>query len=206
MSPAAKIPGALVSRYSFTSTPLSTVEPGRLGQGDPGPDADADHHQVGRQRRAVVEPDLPLADRRRLAAEPEGDAVLLVERADEVAELRPEDLAERAVLGATTVTSSPRVRSDAATSRPMKLAPITTARFAALSRRDDRTAVRERPQIVDVRPVRARDRQADRLGAGGEEQRPVGERAAVREGHRPRRGIDRRHPRSPRIRSIRCSA
>ena len=32
--------------------------------------------------------------------------------------------------GATTCTSSPRARSDAATSSPMKLAPITTARFA----------------------------------------------------------------------------
>src|SRR6185295_12922605 len=32
--------------------------------------------------------------------------------------------------GATTCTSSPRARSDAATSRPMKLAPMTTARRA----------------------------------------------------------------------------
>ena len=33
------------------------------------------------------------------------------------------------VSGATTCTSMFRARSDAATSRPMKLAPITTARF-----------------------------------------------------------------------------
>ena len=32
--------------------------------------------------------------------------------------------------GATTCTSSPRVANDAATSRPIKLAPTTTARFA----------------------------------------------------------------------------
>ncbi len=35
--------------------------------------------------------------------------------------------------GATTVTSISRARSDAATSRPMKLAPTTTARFASLA-------------------------------------------------------------------------
>ena len=36
--------------------------------------------------------------------------------------------------GATTCTSMPRARSDAATSRPMKLAPITTARRAVAAR------------------------------------------------------------------------
>jgi hypothetical protein len=36
--------------------------------------------------------------------------------------------------GATTWTSIPRARSDAATSSPMKLAPRTRARFAALAR------------------------------------------------------------------------
>ena len=35
--------------------------------------------------------------------------------------------------GATTCTSSPRARNDAATSSPMKLAPITTARCAPFS-------------------------------------------------------------------------
>ena len=45
--------------------------------------------------------------------------------------------------GATTCTSSLRARSEAATSRPMKLAPRTTARLAVRGCRDDRLAVGE---------------------------------------------------------------
>ena len=70
----------------------------------------------------------------------------------------------------------------------MKLAPITTARRAWLAPGDDRAAVGERAQHVNVRPVGAGNVKADRLGAGREQQpverqrraRPRGSPAALR--------------------------
>ena len=97
------------------------------------------------------------------------------------------------VSGATTCTSIFRARSDAATSSPMKLAPITTARFDAERLGDQRAAVGERAQIVDVRKTRARHVEPHRLGAGGEQQRIVGMASAVHELHVPPRGVDRGH-------------
>ena len=44
-----------------------------------------------------------------------------------------------------------RARSEAATSSPMKLAPITTARLRGLGALDDRAAIGERAQRVHMR-------------------------------------------------------
>jgi hypothetical protein len=60
-------------------------------------------------------------------------ALLLVQRTDEVAELVPITRSSGTASGATTCTSSSRARSDAAVSSPMKLPPITTARFASFA-------------------------------------------------------------------------
>ena len=51
MSPAAKMPGALVSRYSFDDDAAVDREARLLGERDPRPHADADDDEVGRQRR-----------------------------------------------------------------------------------------------------------------------------------------------------------
>ena len=55
---------------------------------------------------------------------------------------------------------------------------------------DDRPAIGERAQRVDMRLVGARDRQADRLGAGREQQPVVGDRAPVGEHDLARTRID----------------
>ena len=97
--------------------------------------------------------------------------------------------------GATTCTSSPRARSEAATSRPMKLAPTTTTRFAAGGSRDDRLAVGKRPQVVDLRLVGARECPAAPVGAGGDQQRAVARRScAVSSATALRLQIERRRP------------
>ena len=57
--------------------------------------------------------------------------MLFMQRADEAAHLRPQHRSIGIFSGAITCTSMPRARSDAATSRPMKLAPSTTTRRAA---------------------------------------------------------------------------
>ena len=72
-----------------------------------------------------------------------------MEALDEPADLHAEDALQGQLSGATTVTSSRRARSDAATSRPMKLEPITTA-FAGRAR-DDGALSGERPQAEHVR-------------------------------------------------------
>ena len=74
-----------------------------------------------------------------------------------------------------------RARSEAATSSPMKLAPMTSARRAPLARVDDGAAIGERAQRMDVRQVGARDRQPHRLGAGRQQQPVVGKLLAAGE-------------------------
>ena len=54
----------------------------------------------------------------------------LVELLDESADLRSHDALERLAVGRDDVYDEPARRSEAATSRPMKLAPTTTTRFA----------------------------------------------------------------------------
>jgi hypothetical protein len=61
------------------------------------------------------------------------DAVILVDLADEISDFRPKIVSIGRASGATTDTASPRVRNDAATSRPIKLAPMTTTRRAAVA-------------------------------------------------------------------------
>ena len=89
--------------------------------------------------------------------------------------------------GPTTCTSSPRSRSAAAVSSPMKLAPITTTRASPLRSRDQRSAVVERAQIVHVRQVGAGYVEAHDARAGREQERIEGHTAAV--GHRYRAAL-----------------
>ena len=60
---------------------------------------DPDHHQVGRDRGAVVEPDVVPFDRGQRAADIEYNAVFLVPLAHETAERGPEHMLHRPSLG-----------------------------------------------------------------------------------------------------------
>ena len=106
------------------------------------------------------------------------DAVLLVERAHEIAELGAENALQR-----------PRFRRDdmdldAARAQRRRDFEPDEARAdddraaRASSRRDDGAAVGERAQRVDMRQVGAGDRQAHRLGAGREQQPVVRRRVS----------------------------
>ena len=72
-------------------------EAGLLGERQPGPHADADHHQVRGDGAAAVQRHLPRVDRAGRVAEVEDDAVLLVQLAHEVAELRAQHALHRAL-------------------------------------------------------------------------------------------------------------
>jgi len=73
--------------------------------------------------------------------------MLRVDSPKEISGVRPQNPLHGIVSGAATSTSIVRARSDAATSRPMKLAPITTARRASRHLATIRAAVGERAQI-----------------------------------------------------------
>ena len=88
----------------------------------------------------------------------------------------------------STVTSSPRPRQVAATSEPMKPAPITTTRGRASSRSRMRQASVERAQHEDAVELGLVGQAAGR-GAGGDHQ--AVERQAVA-------GVELEHPRPPR--------
>ena len=94
--------------------------------------------------------------------------------------------------GATTWTSMPRWRSEAATSSPMKLAPITRARLADLAcSMIARLSARLR-SVWTCDGRRAGNGQAHRLRAGRQQQPVVGDLAAVRQHHFVRARIDAR--------------
>ena len=123
-------PGALGLEESSTTMPLSIASPAASASAIAGrtPTPATTRSAASRSPSSSV---TAARHRRRwrVLAEVEDDAVLLVERADEVAELAARAPAPAGARpGATTWTSSPRARSDAATSSPMKLAPSTTTR------------------------------------------------------------------------------
>ena len=79
------------------------ARPGLLGEREPRPHADADDHQVGLERAAALERHALAIDGARRVLEVEDDAVLLVQRADEVADLRRRERAPSGRFsGATT--------------------------------------------------------------------------------------------------------
>ena len=104
-------------------------DPGRLGERGPRPDPNPDDDEVGIEPFAVLQCDAVWIERGCRGTEVKRDAVILVDLADEISDFRTKKRAS----GATTDTASPRVRNDAATSRPIKLAPMTTTRRAAVA-------------------------------------------------------------------------
>ena len=102
-----------------------------------GPDADARHEQIGRRaprhRRAPHAAFDALGSRPRWKTTPCSSWIARIRSPSSGPNTRSSGRAS----GATTWTSILRARSEAATSRPMKLAPRTTARLPCAPRRDD---------------------------------------------------------------------
>ena len=96
-----------------------------------GRDADAQRppsrNLISSRHRAAQ---IDLLDCRRRSIEMELHAMCLMGFANQLAELSPKAFSSGAESLPTTATSILRSREDQATSRPIKLAPITTARFA----------------------------------------------------------------------------
>ena len=127
-----------------------------LGELEPRPDADADDDEIGREPRAVVEHDRVALDALRFAAEMEHDALLLVQRSNERAEVVAEHALERKLLRRDDVDV------DLARAQRRRDLEADEARadhdgaLCRLRRGDDRAAVGERAQVVHVRQIGAR--------------------------------------------------
>ena len=92
------------------------------------PHADADDNKIGFEVFAIFQRELLRAVIDAALVPRWNYLMLLVKLANEISGIRSKIRSIGIVSGATTSTSMFRARSDAATSRPMKLAPITTAR------------------------------------------------------------------------------
>ena len=112
--------------------------------------------------------------------------MLLVERANEVAHLRTQDALHRPLFRRDHMDFDIAGAQGGRDLEPDKARAQHDCPARRLGTLDDRPAVRERAQRAYVRLVGARDRQADRLGAGCEQQpivrnlAPVGERDLAR--------------------------
>ena len=180
MSPAAKTPGALVSRYSSTTTPRSIASPASSASASRGRTPTPDDDEVGGERRAVVERHRVASMRCRLASEVETHAVLFVQRPDE--RRRAPGPCTRS---SGTASGADDVHLELARAQRRRDLEADEARadhdraLALLRRRDDGAAVGQRAQVVHVRQILAGQAEMDRLGAGREQQRVVWKRRAL---------------------------
>ena len=136
-------------------TPRSIARPACFGESQARPHADAGDDEIGVERAAALERDPLAVDRRRRVFEMETTPCSSCSARMKSPSCGPSTRSIGRASGATTWTSMSRVRSDAATSSPMKLAPMTTHAARALRCVDDRAAIGERAQSVDMRLVRA---------------------------------------------------
>ena len=95
MSPAAKIPGALVSRNASTTSPRSILRPAASARPSRGRTPTPGDDEIGLQDASAVERHPLALEAARRFAPVENDAMLLVERLHEAAELEPQDLLHR---------------------------------------------------------------------------------------------------------------
>ena len=95
--------------------------------------ADAYNHQIGLDRSTFLQADGLFVDGSDFVFEVKDNAVLLMEAADKVTHIGAENPLHRPLIRRHDVDLQFRVRRAAATSSPIKLAPMTTTRRAALA-------------------------------------------------------------------------
>jgi hypothetical protein len=164
-----------------------------LGKSGRRPDADAQHHEVGIERRAPAQRSGTAVHACDRLSQVEYDALRFVQGLNEAADLRAHDTLQRHLIRRDHVDAdapaSQRRRdfeTDEAGARHHDM--LRRARL-----RDKGAAVGEGTQVVHLRAVRNRNRQAHRIGAGRNQE--CAERAplAAFEQHFSRAGVDRRH-------------
>ena len=125
----------------------------------------------------------------------ERDAVRLVQRLNEPTQFDTHDPLERHALGRDHIDRDVAVSERRRHFQANETCTGHDDAFRVLRLLDDRLAVAERTQVVDVRCVGTRDGQVDRLCAGGNQKRAERTSGSVFEQHLAPADIDRRHVR-----------
>src|SRR5262249_4701355 len=152
----------------------------------------ADNDELGRQRGAALELDTLAVDRCRGFLEMKYDAVLLVNRADEVAEFAPEYPLQRPVLWSHDMNLDVARAQRCGDLESDEACPDHDRAPRRLRLGDDGARIAERAQHVDVRLVGAGDIETDRFGAGCEQELVERQASPVRKRHLPRLRVDAR--------------
>ena len=209
MSPAAKMPGTLVSRYSSTVTPRSMARPACSASPMIGRTPMPTTTRSARRVSPCLQADALLVDGSGGGAEMERHAVLLVEFADELPDVRAQDLLHgngfRRDHMHVDIARAQRCRHlEADEARADHHRSLRSQRLG-----DQGAAVGERAQIVHMSESRPGHVEPHRLGAGGEQQRidrhgdcrpraaPAGWRCRSRRRARPASGRCRAPGRTP---------
>src|SRR5579863_6683838 len=152
-----------------------------LGQRQARPHADADNDEIGVESGAALETRAGALDRGDRFAEVEDDAVLLVQLADEVAELRAEHTFHRPHLRRRHVDLDIARAQGSRSLEPNEAGTDDQRPPRAFGAFDDCPAIGERAQRMDVRQIGAGDRKPHRLGAGRQQQTVVSKTRATGE-------------------------
>src|ERR1043166_4191990 len=173
--PQRNIAGGKNSRYAGLQVLVHDDAPvdlkaGALGELGPGPHADADDHEVSRQCRSTFQLDVSSVDRCRRLLEMEDDAMLFVQSANEVAEFAAEHAFHRPPVRCHDMYlqfAGPQGSGDL---EPDKARAEHDGAPRLLCLGDDAPGIAERAQQMNMRLIRAGDIEANRFGAGCEEQ------------------------------------
>src|ERR1035437_5370665 len=155
---------------------------------------DAGHDEVRRQPCSVLQRDAAIVDRRRGGADMERHAVPLVQGTDEAADLLAEDLQHRNRFRRDHVDGDIARAQRCRHFEPDETRADHDAPLRLVRRGDQCVGVGAGAQIMDVRPRGAWYFEADRFGAGGEQQSVITVACTVDEFHVTMSRIDRGHP------------
>ena len=151
------------------------LEAGLFGQSQAGPHADPDDHQIGLDRAAAFERGALAVDRRCGVLEMKNHAVLFMQPADEIAELRPEDALHRPGFRSHDMNLDVARAQRRRDLKPDEARTDNKRATRALRVVDDGAAVRERTQRVHMGLVGAGYRKPHRLRTGRQQQPVVGD-------------------------------
>ncbi len=167
------------------------ASPACSGEHKARPDADPDHDQIGLDHAAALQRGAFAVELFHGVLEVKVDAVLFMQRADEIAHLGAEHTLHRPLLGRNHMHLQ-LARPQGGRDFEANEAGADHQRALRAARRlDDGAAVGNGAQGVHVRLVRARNLQFDRLGAGREQQPVERQLVAIAERDGARLRIDR---------------
>ncbi len=170
MSPAAKIPGALVSRNASTSKPAVDLEASRFCKAEARTHAEPGDDEIGLERASAFQRHAFAFHAARRLAQMEDDAMVLVDRLNEAAEVRPQDLFHRPFFRRDDMDLDVARAQRGRDFEPDEARAEHNDPLCRLGAFDDRLAVLERAEHEHVRRLGAGEGRGHGLGAGREKQ------------------------------------